>query len=121
MKGLQDNELVVAIDLEQLSLDGVMTGRLPVLQAFRCPCRLLEVWRRSQPSGGPRRWSLAHVFDDVWYKGSGLGVEEGLEEPHPPLEDVRLAQEQHASLVGDELLSSRRSAAEARRSLEEFV
>lgn len=67
---------VVVVDLEQLGRDEVVAGRLPVHQAFRCSLHVLESWCCSQASGGVRRWSLRHVFDDVWVQGGGLGVEE---------------------------------------------
>ena len=46
-----------------------------------------------------RRWSLRHLFDDVWVQGGGLGVQEGIEESPLPLEDGILVPEQHAVLV----------------------
>ena len=63
--------------------------------------------------GGARRWSLRHLFDDVWVQGGGLGVEEGIEESPPPLEDGILTPEEHAVLVCNKLLSPSLSPAQA--------
>ncbi|CAB1103730.1 unnamed protein product [Ectocarpus sp. CCAP 1310/34] len=74
MEVSQDEGFVV-IDLEQLGREGVMAGCLPVLEAFRCPCHLLEFWHISQPLSVTCRWPLRHSFDGVWVQGGGFGVE----------------------------------------------
>ena len=45
-------------------------GRVPSSPAgLPLPIALLEVWRRSQLSGGSYRWSLRYEFDDAWIHG----------------------------------------------------
>ena len=77
METLPDDGLIVAVDLEQFGGKGVVANRPPVPQPFRCRLNLLGVWSRRQASGGARRWSLRHLFDDIWVQGGGLGVQEG--------------------------------------------
>ena len=119
MESLQEDGFVV-IDLH-LGRERFMGTCLPVLQSTRCPFHLLEVWRRSQPSSSCCCWSLRYLFDDVWVQDERLGVAEGAEQSCPPLEDVLLSPDQHASLVRDELLPLRLSPAEAHVSLAVYV